>query len=465
MMAYFSRQALRQETVLEAEEALKGTAQHVDNILFSVEQSTGNIYSELLNHLDQPERMYTYSRRLVECNPYITGCAICFKPNYYPGRELFMAYVHYKDGIVKNGASNLVTSETYGNKPYTEYVWYKMPMTTRRPYWTDPQKEEGDEGLTISFCLPISDKNKECVGVLVADLSVELFSQHVLADKPSPRVYNVLLGSNGSFIVHPDPEKLTSQTVFTLTADGANPTVQKAAEAMMAGETGYMPFRLDDHDWYVFYKPFQQSETRGRSMERLKWSIGTIYSDEEIFNTYNLLIVMVLVIAVLGLLLFYLCSRIVTRRQMRSLRQLTYITQRITQEHYDDPVPNVRRNDEIGQLYEHFQLMKQSLTTHVNELDELTQKLKRHHEVMHEVYAKQQSIDRVMSSFLHYVTDQMLAPSGDIERYVTSLCTNYRSLAPEEISLVVDSINKKSEAITGLINHMLNTAENEATHD
>ena len=74
-----------------AEETLDATVQDIDKILLSVEQSAGNIYWEVIAHLDKPDRMLNFSRRLVECNPYVVGCAIVFKPNYYPGHELFMA--------------------------------------------------------------------------------------------------------------------------------------------------------------------------------------------------------------------------------------------------------------------------------------------------------------------------------------------------------------------------------------
>ena len=79
ILAYFSHKALREEAMCNAELTLDGTVQNIDNILLSVEQATGRIYDDLLEHLDQPDRMYAYSRDLVESNPYINGCAICFK--------------------------------------------------------------------------------------------------------------------------------------------------------------------------------------------------------------------------------------------------------------------------------------------------------------------------------------------------------------------------------------------------
>ena len=51
VMLFFSRKALKQEALQNAEQTLEATVQHIDNILLSVEQSTGNIYWKLQGNL------------------------------------------------------------------------------------------------------------------------------------------------------------------------------------------------------------------------------------------------------------------------------------------------------------------------------------------------------------------------------------------------------------------------------
>jgi methyl-accepting chemotaxis protein len=60
LVFYFSHKALKNEALLDAEQTLEGTVQDIDNILLSVEQATGNIYYDLLNHVNDSSRMYTY---------------------------------------------------------------------------------------------------------------------------------------------------------------------------------------------------------------------------------------------------------------------------------------------------------------------------------------------------------------------------------------------------------------------
>ena len=463
VMFHFSRQALREEAMSDAEQTLEGTIQHVDNILLSVEQSTGNFYRDIITHLDQPERMYDYSRRIVESNPYIIGCAIVFKPDYYPDRKLFMAYVHRKDKIMMTDEESvLVTSETFGNRPYTEQVWYTEPMETGRALWTNPLKDKDTEGEALTtFCLPLYDQNMECVGVLATDLSISLLSQIVLAAKPSPNGYTSLLGRNGSFIVHPDSDKLAHQTVYYQIEHGADRTILEVAESMLAGETGLKSFQRDGKDWYVFFKPFERSAAPGRTMEKLGWSIGVVYPEDDIFGDYNQLLYIVLAIAVIGLILFFVLCRWITHRQLLPLHMLTYSVQRIADGNYDETIPYTRREDEIGQLQDHFQQMQQSLATQISELDQLDSTLQERNEVLKKAYAKAQKADRMKTVFLHNMTNQMIAPSDAIEKSVSALCTHYHDISLKEADDEIQIIKQQSQTIIELINTMIHSAENE----
>ena len=463
VMFYFSRQALKQEALQNASQTLEGTVQHIDNILLSVEQSAGNIYYDLLQHLDEPDRMFTYSRKLVESNPYIVGCAIVFKPNYYPDHELFIAYVHRKgNSVMTTEESDLVVSDTFGDRPYTEQEWYTMPMATQRAYWTDPVKnDDSKDDAVTSFCLPFYDNKEQCVGVLAADVSVGLLSQIVLAAKPSPNGYTVLLGRNGSYIVHPDPNTLLHQTVFTQTGYNAEHSVKEAADAMIAGETGYKHFRLDGHDNYVFYKPFKRTEVPGRTQENTGWSVGVVYPEGDIFGEYNLLLYDVLAIAIIGLLLFFVLCRLVTRRQLKPLQLLTHSAQRIADGNYDETIPATRREDEIGQLQDHFQQMQQSLAANINELEQLTATLQERSEGLHKMYQQARKADSMKTTFLHNMTNQMMTPAETVDQSVTTLCDNYRNISWQEADHEVETIRQQTKTMTNLLNHLLEVSDND----
>jgi methyl-accepting chemotaxis protein/sigma-B regulation protein RsbU (phosphoserine phosphatase) len=482
VLLYFSRQGLKEEAFQDAEETLEGTVQHIDNILMSVEQTAYNVYQELQGHLDNPDRMPVYCREIIENNPYVTGCAIAFKPYYYKDQELFMSYVHQK--VTEDGVSTLVTSNTFGKRPYSQQEWYTAPLNTGHACWTDPMAEEEDEGVTLSLCLPIYAKHakaeerskEDILGVMAVDVPVSLLSQIILAMKPLPHSYSVLLGHSGSYIVHPDTKKLMRQeTIFDLEANGADISVREAAEAMLAGKTGYKSFRKDGEDWYVFYKPFQRSWSTkaaelgarefGIPMEKLGWSAGLVYLEDDIVGEYNFLVYLVLAITFAGVLLFFILCRMVVNQQMRPLRMLNKSAQRIIEGHYHEEIPYTPREDEIGQLQNRFRKMQQSLAGKSDELEQLTATLTKRSKELKKAYGQAKGSDRMKTTFLHYMTNQMTVPSDLIERSVTKLSNNFEHITPAEAEYEVSVIKKQSEVILDVLDHMVEALEIEKEED
>ena len=285
VMLYYSKKALKEEALEKVSQTLEGTVQSIDNILLSVEQTTGNIYFNLMPHLDQPDMMYTYCRQIVESNKYVAGCAIAFRENFYQEHDLFMPYFR-RENI--GGRDTIIQVETFANGPYTEQVWYTRPMESARPEWLNPLTGLGNdtgEAPIFTFSLPLYGADGKTAGVVGVDVKLSQLSQIVSATKPSANSYCLLLDSDGTFIVRPSGNKSFLQTAFSLYGDDAD--VGEAVKAMVSGETGYKPFRLNGIDYYVFFKPFKRAAVPGRSMEKLEWSVGIIYPEDDIFGDYN----------------------------------------------------------------------------------------------------------------------------------------------------------------------------------
>lgn len=457
VMLHFSRKAVKEEALQKAEQTLEGTVQQIDNILLSVEQATGNIFFAMLPHLDQPDMILEYSRRLVASNPYVMGCAIVFKPNFYEGRELFMAYYHRS--TIEPDAP-LVRSETFGDRPYTEQVWYTEPMTSGKPVWLNPL--EGMDFRTnpiVTFCLPVLGADGKPVAVIGVDVSLNLLSHIVLATKPSPNSYCTLLADDGSFIVHPDSSKLLNHTVFTQMSRMSDSTMKEAAEAMVSGETGYREFRMSGKDYYIFYKPFKRKVVPGRSLEELKWSAGVIYPQSDIFGDYNRLLYSVLTIALVGLLLLFVLTRMIMHRQLLPLRLLTASTQRIARGNYSEMIPDSHQQDEIGRLQDHFQLMQQSLAVNVGELDQHKSMLQQRGEELRAAYERVRKADRMKTAFLHNMSNQMEGPASAILEDVNSLCDVTRLTDRKDIDRLTADIEQQGKTIAELLDNLLHVSE------
>ena len=459
VMLYYSKKALKEEALEKVSQTLEGTVQSIDNILLSVEQTSGNIYFNLITHLDQPDMMYTYSRQIVESNKYVAGCAIAFKENFYPGHELFMPYFRREN---VGGRDTIIQAETFANGPYTEQAWYTKPMESARPEWLNPLSGLGNdtgEAPIFTFSLPIYGADGKTAGVVGVDVKLSLLSQIVSDTKPSANSYCLLLDSDGTFIVRPNGSKSFLQTAFSLFDNEADSSVEEAVQAMVSGESGYKPFRLNGIDYYVFFKPFKRATVPGRSMERLEWSVGIIYPEDDIFGDYNSLSTYVLVVAVVGLLLLFLCCRLLINRQLKPLLMLTASAQRIAKGKYNEQIPDSRQADEVGRLQDNFQKMQQSLSTNIGELEQLKTTLQQHGEDLNVAYNQAQKADRMKTAFLHNMTNQMIGPAEAIEKDVDALCSG--NAENQDIAYLSDDIQKNGGAIAELLDNLISVSADE----
>lgn len=406
IMFVYSRKAVKEEALMDAEQTLEATVERIDNILLGVEQSAGNIYWKILPHINQPEKVEMYTRKLVEGNPYITDCDITWTTD-----------------------------------------------TTKAMGWLEPQTNT--DAIT-TYSLPIFDGQQQ-VATMTIDVSLPLISKILLETKPSPNSFCTLLRENGSIVIHPDSSVL-NHNILILSKDDDYSMIE-TAEAMLNGETGYRKVELDGVDYYVFYKPFERANVPGRDSAKLGWSAGVILPEHDIFGDYIRLHYIVFIIAVIGLLLLLMSCYFFIHRQLLPLRQLEKSAQRIAEGCYDEPIPDSRQQDEVGRLQHHFQEMQQSLATRMGEMQQLSATLKERGEELQASYEQAQAADRMKTNFLYNMSDQMMSPISGIYQNVKAIRDHSDNLTEKETNHLVDEIQKRGDKVTALLNQLITESE------
>ena len=413
---FFSRKAVKEEALLNASQTLDATMQSIDNILLNVEQSSGNIYWRMLLCLHQPEKLETYTRKLVETNPYITDCTITWDSDTTTSQE----------GI----ADSIFTG------------------------WINPDKK--DVNAITTFRLPLFDGRRK-VGVMDVDVSLTVVTKILLEGKPSPNSFCTFLKDDGTIIVFPDSTVLNRNSLELMKYEDTS--MAEAVKAMLNGETGYQHVMMDGEDYYVFFKPFERAEVLGRAMSKLGWSAGIAYHEDDIFGDYNRMLYHVLIIAVVGLLLLFLSCRIYIHRMLLPLRNLERSAQRIAEGDYDETISLSRRQDEVGRLQNHFREMQQSLATHMGEMQQLTATLKERGEELQATYEQAQAAERMKTNFLYNMSDQMKVPVDVISQSVKAIGNPDKKLTEEETNQLVDGIQQRGEKVTALLNQVISDSE------
>ncbi|MBR4811269.1 MAG: SpoIIE family protein phosphatase [Bacteroidaceae bacterium] len=353
-----SRKAVRVEALKNATLTLDKTVQHVNTILTEVKVATDNTDWLITRHLDAPDSMFVYSRRILQNNPNLNGCSIAFEPFYFSQKGLyFSAYSLNYDG-------NIQTTQE-GNEHYQYFAmdWYQLPKLLDKPCWTEPFIDYNPDAFTspemiISYCKPIKDRDSVYIGTISVDLSLNWLSQTISAVKPYPNSYSIMIGQGGTYFVHPDTTKLFYQTIFTPTLIEPDSALTNLGHAMQAGEHGERQLMIDGNDCYVLYAPLADTG----------WSVGIVCPAKDIFSGYYRLINTVLGVVFVGLLLMLMIFSGIISKQLEPLEELAYQAETIASGRFDEELTETGRKDEIGQLSNSFHNMQVSLVKQMEEL-------------------------------------------------------------------------------------------------
>ena len=358
-----SRVAVRQEAINHATQVLGNTVERVNTILTEVKVATDNTDWLITRHLDGPDSMFVYTRRILLNNPNLNGCAISFEPFYFKEKGLYFSVYSFNDD------GNIITNQE-GSEQYQYFSmdWYQMPKLLDKPCWTEPFIDVNPDRATssemvISYCKPIKDHDSVFIGAISVDLSLEWLSSTIESVKPYPNSYSIMIGKGGTYFVHPDTTKLFYETIFTPTLLQPDTALSNLGHAMQAGERGVHQLTINGEECYVFYQPISDTG----------WSAGLVCPASDIFGGYYRLIYSVIGIVIVGLILMLMVFSAIISNQLEPLEELAYQAETIASGRFDEEITESKHNDEIGKLNESFRYMQQSIVKQIDEIKQINE--------------------------------------------------------------------------------------------
>ncbi|WP_033147544.1 SpoIIE family protein phosphatase [Prevotella sp. P6B1] len=361
-MFFESRQAVREEAISRATETLDNTVLRVNGLLDRVVIATENFEWLPVRHLDKPDSMFTYSARILRCNPDLNGCSIAFEPDFFKSKgRYFSAYSYNNKGTIET------TQEGNDQYQYFYMDWYQLVKLLDGPSWVEPFMDYNPEDIyaeeiIASYCKPLKDEKGTYVGTISVDISMEWISEVISKVKPYPNSYSIMIGQGGTYFVHPDTTKLLHETIYTPTLEHPDTALTALGHAMQRGEQGMRQLKFEGQDCYVFYKPLGSTG----------WSVAIVCPESDIFGSYNRLYRIVIAIVVVGLLLMRFVFSRVIKRELNPLHTLALQAETIASGQFDQTLPDDKRIDEIGKLNHSFSNMQQSLVNYIDELKRST---------------------------------------------------------------------------------------------
>lgn len=117
---HYSTETLSQEAEDKIESMADRANLRVSALLSKVEKIPDNLGWMIVEYVKEPDSLFSITRRIVEDNREIFGCAIAFEPYYFPGKGHYFAPYSYMDGdqvkTIQVGVIIIITSRKVGIK-------------------------------------------------------------------------------------------------------------------------------------------------------------------------------------------------------------------------------------------------------------------------------------------------------------------------------------------------------------
>ncbi len=429
-----SRQMVKQEAYEHNTQMLNHLSLHVIGYLDEVEVATENMEWLVVNHLQQ-DSLFAYSRRVVELNPIVNGCSITMEPNYFSREDgNFSAY------SLRDGDSIITVRE--GKYNYYEKKWYTAPRNNRKACWIDPYNDFNEGTLSsrvmiASYCKPLYDEDERFIGVISTDISITSLSDAIMAEKPYPDSYCIMLGEDGTFFVHPDRLKLVKESIYSSVDVKEHPDIIALGHEMTSGKTGNMRVMVDGQPSIVFYQPLPNTP----------WSIAIVCPEKDIFRQYHNLVYILLPLLIIGLVLMLVVCWNVTKHFIRPINQLAQQLRYITAGHYDKTLPPSDREDVVGHLQNCFVSMQRSINGYIVNIQNVNEETDKRNSELLQANQLIADADQRKVSFIHDVSLQIRTPLNIIAGFMQVLRETFTLLPEEEIISFTDTMKQNAGTI------------------
>jgi len=274
----------------------------IRNKLAKIEVTVDNISWVVNDGLDEPEWMYSITRRLVENNPSILGGTVSFVPNYFPDKGYwFEPYAARRDdGTIDTMQLGSATHD------YTQMEFFTAPIAKNACCWCEPYfDKDGAKAMITTYSVPVHNEKGETVGVVGADIALDWLEEIVEENKLYKSTQRYILTGEGHLLAGKDDELLRQALQVV------NATEDKTGSEIIEDEAG------DEH--HVFFHPV------GGNTD---WILISIQDDKEVFSKLRNIRFKLFLLVFSGLVLIgFIVWR--TSRNLERLRKVNAEKERI----------------------------------------------------------------------------------------------------------------------------------------
>ena len=356
-----TKDSMAHEAEARYESIILHTNEKIRGVLSDVYVGAINNVNVIERDLNDPDMLQKHLERMVTQNMYMSSCRLIFEPDFFPQKGHNFEIYAWRDstGVVKGRQM----SERHPD--FLVHAWYKRAFEQEEDDWTPPYLDRAaSQQLT-------HDKRGRKVGMLGADVSLEWLRQrHNQVDAEihkryeqgfSEQSYSFIIDHDGTYLIHPMEERVLELKIQDVMAISPNTIDDAMVKRMLNRESGTCHINNDGQDCWVFYSYVKYAD----------WTVVIVVPEEIISYKGNLLANIILTVLFVGLLVIYLLSSHLIKKNMRPLSRFVTAAGQVAQGNFDIELPEVKSR-EVDALRDAFKDMQGSLSNYVEELKETT---------------------------------------------------------------------------------------------
>jgi phosphoserine phosphatase RsbU/P len=357
----FSKKQIEEMTYKNAEILTNNTVLKTEQIIAPITKIATNYKWIIENRNLSCDSIFEITKKVVENNPEILGCAIAFEPNYFKEKgKYFAPYSYRENGTIK--------SLQLGNAEYEYFImdWYQIPVKTEKAYWTEPYYDTGGaNALMTTYSVPFfrTEKGiKKLAGIFTIDLALDWFTNIISSVRILKTGYCSVISKNGSFITHPNKEWIMNQTIFSVAEELHNPELRQIGRDMQQGKTAFVSSTLRGIKRKMYYTTLPSSN----------WTLAVIFPVSEMYLPLQKITITLIILIAFGLILLtFIVTRIVSK-QLAPLSLFSRSALEVAGGNFNNPLPEITTRDEMKDLHDSFAHMQKDLTKYIENLKSTT---------------------------------------------------------------------------------------------
>lgn len=265
--------------------------------------------------------------------------------------------------------------------------WYKEAVSAREIIWTEPYIHAATKELVITCAKPFYDRNKNLLGVVEADVTLNVLNEKIVSTQIGDLGYAFLIDDKGDIIARPGlssgdtrwDETYKTENLF----ESANKELNRLARKMISGKDGIFVCNLEECEKYVAYAPLKTTNwflgivmpvneiispallTKKKIVSATKNT--TVHINKRIKSVLLILCYAFFTVILIVLFLDYFISKKITKPILELNKGVKIIGSGNLDYHI-----NISTGDEIGALADTFNKMTDDLKRHIKNLQETT---------------------------------------------------------------------------------------------